>query len=159
MKRGGPLKRTPWPRRPQPVPDEHAERPRPSYQPLARPPNYRSPANDPVVAIPKGEAARPGKRSPTVEERAWMNAIVELGCICCLLDGHAPRPTAVHHILRGGQRMGHLYTLPLCDPGHHQGGAPLGLVSRHPYKARFEERYGTEEELLARVKGLLENPT
>ena len=43
------------------------------------------------VAVPKeAEAARPGKRAPTKAEREWMDAIVEHGCICCVLDGHAP---------------------------------------------------------------------
>jgi hypothetical protein len=58
----------------------------------------------------------------------------------------------VHHILRGGVRMGHLYSLPLCDPGHHQNGGQFGMVSRHPFKARFEQRYGTEAELLQRLR-------
>lgn len=96
--------------------------------------------------------ARPGKRAPTVLEREWLDAIVAYGCICCHLDGQAPRPTAVHHILRGGRRIGHLFSLPLCDPGHHQGGQPLGLLCRHPNKAQFEARYGTELELLQEVK-------
>lgn len=101
------------------------------------------------VAVPKEpEAARPGKRAPTKAEREWMDAIVEHGCICCVLDGHAPRPTAVHHILRGGQRIGHLFTLPLCQPGHHMDGAGIGLISRHPWKAKFEEKYGSEMNLL-----------
>lgn len=51
--------------------------------------------------------------------------------------------------------MGHLHSLPLCDPGHHQQGQQLGLVSRHPWKAKFEQRYGTEEELLARLRAEL----
>ena len=101
--------------------------------------------------VPKGEKAKPGKRAPTKDEAEWMRAIVAYGCIACRLDGHAPRPTAVHHILRGGVRMGHKYTIGLCDPGHHQGGGPLGLLSRHPYKARFEARYGTELQLLAHL--------
>lgn len=104
------------------------------------------------LAVPKGEVAKPGKRAPTVEERRWMNFIVVFGCIACRMDGVAPRPTCVHHILRGGRRMGHLHTLGLCDPGHHQGGEPLGLISRHPWRARFEAKYGTEEELLARLR-------
>lgn len=102
--------------------------------------------------FPKAVKARSGKRTPTKEEKRWMDAIVDHGCIACRLDGHEPRPTAVHHILRGGVRMGHLFSLPLCDPGHHQGGQPLSLISRHPDKAAFEERYGTEMELLAQLK-------
>lgn len=100
------------------------------------------------VAQPKGDKAKPGKRAPNAEERRWMDFIVAHGCICCRLDGHAPRPTAVHHILRGGVRMGHLHTLGLCDPGHHQGGQQFGMVSRHPDKAQFEQQYGTEQQLL-----------
>lgn len=95
--------------------------------------------------------ARPGKRTPTAEEQWWMDEIVEYGCIACRRDGiFSPRP-AVHHILRGGQRIGHRFTLPLCDPGHHQGGQPLGLISRHPWKARFEAVYGPELTLLANL--------
>lgn len=111
--------------------------------------------SDEVRAVPKDVAAKPGKRAPTVMEQKWMDAIVRYGCIACVLDGQQPRPTAVHHILRGGRRIGHLFSLPLCDTpqgGHHQNGASIGLVSRHPYKARFEAKYGTELELLAMLK-------
>lgn len=101
---------------------------------------------------PKGPTAKPGKRAPTVAEARWMDAIVRYGCIACRIDGGMQRAPAVHHLLRGGVRMGHLFTLPLCDPGHHQGGEQFGMVSRHPWKARFEEKYGTEAELLARLQ-------
>jgi hypothetical protein len=101
---------------------------------------------------PKGERAKPGKRAPTKAEREWLDAIVRFGCIACWLDGLGHRPPAVHHILRGGRRMGHLHSIGLCDPGHHQNGAALGMVSRHPWKARFEAKYGTELELLARLR-------
>lgn len=110
---------------------------------------------DTVVVMPKDVKAKPGKGAPTAEEAKWMDAIVRYGCIACVLDGQQPRPTAVHHILRGGRRIGHLFTIGLCDPGHHQQGASLGLVSRHPWKARFEAKYGAELELLAMLKAKL----
>lgn len=119
-----------------------------------------APSNDAVFAQPKEEVtAKPGKHAPTAAEREWMDAIVAYGCVACRIDGHAPRPTAVHHILRGGQRIGHLFTLSLCDPGHHQGGEQFGLISRHPYKARFEAKYGTELELLARLRATIQGAT
>jgi hypothetical protein len=108
-----------------------------------------------VVAVPKGIKAKPGKRTPTALEERWLAAIVAHGCIACKIDiPNAPtwQTPAVHHIVVGGRRLGHLFTLPLCDPGHHQGGYALGLTSRHPWKARFEAKYGTEFELLARLK-------
>ena len=104
------------------------------------------------MLFPKPIRTRRGKRAPTKEEARWMDAITRYGCIACRKDGHEPRPTAVHHILSGGVRIGHLFSLPLCDPGHHQDGEQFGLVSRHPYKARFEAMYGTELELLAELK-------
>jgi hypothetical protein len=106
----------------------------------------------PEVAAPKGEKAKPGKRTPTKKEREWLDAITRYGCIACRIDGLGFRSAAVHHILRGGVRMGHLHTLPLCDPGHHQGGKALGKVSRHPDKAKFEKKYGTEAKLLKRLQ-------
>jgi hypothetical protein len=115
--------------------------------------NYSGTTSGEVVA--KCERVKPGKVTPTKAEREWMDWIVAYGCVACHMDGFGRRPAAVHHVLRGGQRIGHLFTLPLCDPGHHQNGT-AGLVSRHPWKARFEAKYGTEEELLARLRKLYE---
>lgn len=109
-----------------------------------------------VVALPKGPATKPGKTAPTVAEKAWMNSITALGCIACLIDGHPGTPGAVHHILSGGQRMGHLFTICLCDPGHHQNGQQAGKVSRHPWKARFEAQYGPEMDLLELTQQLVQ---
>lgn len=117
-----------------------------------------APVDDVVRAVPKPagvKAEKLGKVAPTAGEARWMAAIAQLGCIACRLDGVAPRPTAVHHILKGGRRLGHLFTLPLCDPGHHQNGAACGFISRHPFKARFEARYGAEMELLEKVRSLV----
>jgi len=125
----------------------YARAPRSALVPVTR--GVRTACVDVARAHPKGEKARPGKRAPTIEETRWLDAIVRYGCIACRLDGMQPRPTAVHHIVDGGRRLGHLFSLGLCDPGHHQGGESLGLVSRHPWKARFEQRYGTEMDLLA----------
>lgn len=129
--------------------------PAPPARPLLRKPDYS--VSTAIVTAPKEIAARPGKRPPTVAERAWMDSLVEFGCVACWLDGMPSRPCAVHHILRGGRRIGHLHTIGLCDPGHHQGGEPLGLISRHPYKARFEAKYGTEAELLALLQRELDS--
>ena len=107
-----------------------------------------------VVQVPKADKAKPGKAAPTAEERAWLDWIVGYGCVACRIDGFGVVPPAVHHILRGGLRMGHLYSLPLCDPGHHQNGQARGLVSRHPWKAQFEQRYGSESFLLEMLRSV-----
>ena len=107
------------------------------------------------VPIPKPPPCRPGKRAPTVAEKAWMDAIVTLGCIACRMNSYPGVPGEVHHILRAGRRIGHMATICLC-PGHHQDGAGVpGLVARHPYKARFEALYGPEDTLLGRTQFLI----
>lgn len=42
-------------------------------------------------------------------------------------------------------------------PGHHQGGQERDMVSCNPWKARFEERYGSEGELLSMPRSLCES--
>ena len=109
----------------------------------------------PVVAVPKPAPCKPGKRTPTAEERAWMDAITALGCISCRLDGYPDTPGEVHHLLRAGRRIGHLHSICLC-PGHHRDGTgELGMVARHPWRVRFEQAYGTEDELLAITQRLV----
>jgi len=44
---------------------------------------------------------------------------VEIGCIFCWLDeGHRGPCDHRHHVKRGTTRMGHWYTLPLCEKHH-----------------------------------------
>lgn len=86
-------------------------------------------------------------RTPTVSEKHYMSLICELGCIACLLDMAVTTPASPHHRTGKTAPGAHYLTLGLCYP-HHQGGVDcIEYTSRHPYKARFEERYGTEEEL------------
>lgn len=90
-------------------------------------------------------------------ERAWMDAITQIGCIVCLVFERAPgTPGAVHHLLRGGRRIGHLDSICLCDPGHHQRSPIAAKISRHPDKARFEQAYGTEAALLEKSRRIVE---
>lgn len=95
-------------------------------------------------------------RPPTAEEARFMDAIAGLGCIACRKDGLENLEASVHHI-RGRTAPGaHFKVLGLCA-GHHQKGTgnnPL-LVAVHPDKAQFEEKYGTQLELLAWSRELL----
>ena len=71
-------------------------------------------------------------------------------------------PADVHHLLSGGRRRGHSYTIPLC-PWHHRGTFATTdeftareieemygpSLARSPRK--FREVFGTDEELLAQT--------
>ena len=86
--------------------------------------------------------------SATVEEKTWMDQITNLGCIVCLKVWGLATPAEVHHINGKAKKGSQLETIPLCY-AHHRGGKDTpSWSSRHPYKSRFEQRYGTELELL-----------
>jgi hypothetical protein len=89
-------------------------------------------------------------RTPTAAERVVMNAIAGLGCIACHKDGIVNPWISLHHIAGRTAPNAHMLVLPLCA-GHHQDGTGTdpSLIAVHPYKARFEARYGTQMELLA----------
>jgi len=103
----------------------------------------------------KRKTLKPKRIAPTAEESRWMAAIAELGCCVCLKFHQVRTPAAVHHIVEGQLRLGHFWTIPLCDPGHHQNTPTRQKISRHPTKARFEKEYGSEYELLEYVQTLL----
>lgn len=98
-------------------------------------------------------------RTPTKEEREWMNTIQQLGCIVCRVHFNAETPAEIHHLSGKTDEDAHFKTIPLCHP-HHRGGSGTGpFLSRHPYKRRWEERFGTEEELWLKVVELVgDNP-
>ena len=85
----------------------------------------------------------------TKSERDYMSRVADLGCICC------GQPAELHHPRKHtglGLRSSHFDVIPLC-PTHHR----LGKVSVHLGKAQFERTFGTEKELLKKVKkGLVE---
>lgn len=80
----------------------------------------------------------------------------EIGCIACMKDGKRNTYVSIHHI-DGRTKAGcHELVLPLCA-GHHQDktGEDKTLLAVHPWKRRFEKRYGTQMQLLAECMTLL----
>jgi len=92
---------------------------------------------------------------PTKAEKQWMNAITQLGCICCHLTGKGQTPAEPHHMLSGGRRLGHLFTIPLCPTHHRSGRNDKEVVSRDQNQRRFEARYGTEKSLLEKTRQMV----
>lgn len=93
-----------------------------------------------------------GKQFMTKEESEHIQAVVDLGCIACRMDGIITPQVEVHHIRAGvgkGQRASHYDVLPLCYQ-HHRG-----IAGYHKSPKRFEERYGREHDLLREVYELL----
>jgi len=93
-------------------------------------------------------------RAPTKAERLHMERVAELGCIVCRMRGFPGCPAEIHHVEGRTKPDAHLKVLPLCYH-HHRGGKDAEPISRHPYKHRFQEAYGTEQRLLSEVDSLL----
>lgn len=55
----------------------------------------------------------------TKAERARADRMAEeIGCVFCRLGGSIGPCHHRHHVKRGNKRMGHWYTLPLCEMHH-----------------------------------------
>ena len=96
----------------------------------------------------------------TKSERRRMRIVNELGCMACIQDvlvngeityrtcGQAP--AHAHHVIVCGSRVGHLATYGLCDD-HHVGND----MSVHKTKRKFNQKYGTDGELLTECNRLI----
>jgi hypothetical protein len=88
-------------------------------------------------------------------ERQHYDRLSQLGCIACLVAGYGYSPPEIHHARNGagmGQKSHYLKAIPLCHAHHRTGGYGTAL---HAGQKAFEDRYGTESELLAKVESLL----
>ncbi len=93
-------------------------------------------------------------RSPTSKEKEHMAKVRELGCIVCRKKGFYYVPSEIHHIEGKTKEGAHFLVLPLCFE-HHRRGGDKEPISRHPYKRKFVEAYGSEYELLEEVNSLI----
>lgn len=92
-------------------------------------------------------------RAATIEDKKWMSAISELGCIVCKNLGYGFSPSAIHHIDGKTKKGAHLKTIPLCGAHHQTGGYGIAL---HAGMRNWESLYGTQQELLIQVQGLFD---
>lgn len=98
--------------------------------------------------------------SYTKADKERIDKFRHIGCIATGLAGYD-----VHHITRGGRRMGNQYTIPL-SPWSHRGVCAAGFSkdemtkmygpSLAYSKKDFIAKFGTEMELLAKVNERLE---
>lgn len=79
----------------------------------------------------------------TKAEKLRIQRALQLGCC---LTGVTDEPLEVHHLLDGGKRMGHGYTIVIARSAHQNLG--LGVTSiAHGSKA-FEKTYQTNDRRL-----------
>jgi hypothetical protein len=90
-------------------------------------------------------------KSKTKAEKNHLERVVSLGCIVCKNLGHMDTPAEIHHIRTGcgtGQRADNSRVIPLCHSHHRTGGHGVAI---HAGRQTWEDKYGTETELLVQV--------
>lgn len=97
-------------------------------------------------------------RAPNGPEKAWMNAIVQVGCIVCRLYKNCETPAEVHHLCGKTEKGCHFKTIPLCvwhhrHPDNHK---PPRWLAYHGNKKSFIERYGDGEFLIGATEQIME---
>lgn len=92
-------------------------------------------------------------KSPSAKAKRFHDLLAQhIGCQACFQD-HGTRNThvSIHHIQGRTKPGAHFLVLPVCS-GHHQDGyGEPGMIAIHPYKARFEQRYGRQLDLLSQA--------
>ena len=118
-------------------------------KPLARAPFSSKPKAPGAVR----KTLKAKQRAVTPQEKELWDQLAEQGCVACRKDGHYNPHVSIHHI-DGRTKPGcHKLVLPLCGSHHQDDGS--GFLAVHPWKARFEKRYGAQLDLLAECLHLL----
>ena len=98
----------------------------------------------------------------TDADRKRFELFQDVGCVCCWAHGIFRTPVEAHHLLAGGRRRGHAFTIPLCTWHHRaQSWVPMAQAEAiwGPSLANgskpFHERYGSDDSLLAKTNEML----
>ena len=92
----------------------------------------------------------------TKAEKEHLSKVAEIGCIVCLNENYGQSPAEIHHIRSGqgmAQRASNYEVIPLCPIHHRNGGHGVAV---HAGIETWQERFGTEVELLEQVKEMLQ---
>ena len=82
----------------------------------------------------------------TKDEKSYQSKVAALGCIACRLDGIENMQVSIHHC-NGRVKSGcEMQVLALCGQHHQTGGEQAPAI--HPFKRRFEAKYGSQEYLM-----------
>ena len=89
-------------------------------------------------------------RSPTKQEKRFMDDLCQIGCVACRVSGFSTPLVSPHHIDGKTKPGAHFNTIPLCGKHHQEPDThkPKRWISRHgDGRAAFEREYGKEEDL------------
>ena len=89
----------------------------------------------------------------TAAQKRYASRVAEIGCIVSYNLGYPETPCELHHVYSkvNGKMRNHDDIIPLSPEFHRWRSDAV-----HVNKKLFESRYGTEQELLAQVKDLID---
>ncbi|PWF25037.1 hypothetical protein DD235_02385 [Corticimicrobacter populi] len=87
-------------------------------------------------------------KAPTAEQLRFWDLLASLGCIASRKDGFFDPMVSIHHIDGRTKPNAHWLVLPLSAGNHQDGTGAPGRIAVHPHKARFEDIYGRQINLL-----------
>ena len=114
-----------------------------------------------------------GRSKPaTKAEKERLGRLHELPCLCCQMRGvDQPNCTTAHHLLSGGRRRGHRYTVNLCEWHHYarpvvitrssvEGHTDEWMTEKYGPSLllgskAFHAQFGTDDELLEYTNSLI----
>jgi len=82
----------------------------------------------------------------------WRNRLYSVGCIVCRNLGRGWVGPVPHHLragMGGAMRNDDYHAIPLCNKHHTSGGHGEAF---HAGQAAWEEKFGTERELLEQMR-------
>lgn len=89
--------------------------------------------------------------SKSKAEKCHLSRVAELRCIVCRNEGLGDSPAEIHHCSSGtgmSVRADNFHVIPLCPNHHRTGGHGVAI---HAGRQSWENKYGTETELLVQV--------
>lgn len=90
-------------------------------------------------------------KSKTKAEKLHLSRVAALGCIVCRNLNYGESPAEIHHCSSGtglSVRADNFHVIPLCHAHHRTGGYGVAI---HAGRKSWEEKFGTEAELLSQV--------
>ncbi len=86
------------------------------------------------------------KGTPVTDaEKKLHDKIAAMGCVACRQEGIFNPHVSIHHVYGRTRPNCHMHVLPLCEPHHQDNGTAIAV---HPFKTRFEARYGKQDDLV-----------
>lgn len=90
-------------------------------------------------------------KSKTKAEKLHLSRVAALGCVVCRNLNYGESPAEIHHCSSGtglSVRADNFHVIPLCHAHHRTGGYGVAI---HAGRKSWEEKFGTEAELLSQV--------